>query len=163
MRLRRARRRGPRADRTRRASIILALTAVLLLGLSGFAIYNTVTSLFDVYVVVTGSMEPAIPRGSIIIVRSIDTNSGETPMIGDVIAYRSPDVANVVFAHRLIGFTHNGSFILKGDAVKSSEIVDPNYVIGVVTVGIPGGVYLAIALPYIAFILLILTIIEGKE
>lgn len=108
-------------------------------------------------------MEPAIPRGSIIIVRSIDTNSGEMPMIGDVIAYRSPNAANVVFAHRLIGITHNGSFILKGDAVKSSEIVDPNYVIGVMTVGIPGGVYLAIALPYIAFILLVLTMIEGKE
>ena len=135
----------------------------MIVALSGLMLYHYLGGTYDLYVVVTGSMEPAIPRGSIILVRSINISAGEHSMVGDILAYRSPGSVDVVFAHRLIAIEANGTLILKGDAVNSTEVVDPRFIAGVVVAGVPGGIYLAIALPYIAFILLVLSILEGKE
>ncbi len=141
--------------------VFTTLLSFMLITVNGFLIYEYISNTFDIYVIVTSSMEPSIPRGSIVIVRSLNLDS-ESPAIGDVLAYRISELNNIVFAHRLIEIMPNGDFVLKGDAVNSEDIINRDSVIGVVIYGIPGGIYLAIALPYIAFILLVLSLIEGK-
>ncbi len=144
-------------------AVSLSLLGIVMLSLSIYIIYESFIEMFKLYVIVTGSMEPSIPRGSIVLVESINTSLGESPAIGDIVAYRNPNIPNLVFAHRLIDIMENGSYILKGDAVNTSEVVNPRYIIGIVVAGIPGGIYLALSIPYIAFILLVLTVLEGES
>lgn len=89
---------------------------------------------YDVYNVVSGSMEPTIPVGSIIYVKEIDPAEIET---GDIIAFHSGDS---VIMHRV---TENkvveGSFVTKGDANNGEDMNDVPYedLIGIVVRHIP--------------------------
>lgn len=72
-------------------------------------------------IVLTGSMEPAISAGDVIITVPITT---KTPHVNDVIAYQAKrfNGDNVaVFSHRIIGGDIENGFIVKGDANKSPD------------------------------------------
>lgn len=71
--------------------------------------------------VVSGSMEPAIPVGSIVVVKETDANTLE---VGDVISYRIS--GNKMVTHRITAIdAGNGELTTKGDA---NEVEDANKV-----------------------------------
>ncbi len=88
----------------------------------------------EAYHVETGSMEPAIPTGSLIYV---DPVSPETLEPGDIVAFRSGDT---VITHRVVEnhYLYN-ELITKGDANEKEDIKPVRYdeVIGRVTVHFP--------------------------
>ena len=80
---------------------------------------------FDIYTVVTGSMEPAIPVGSLIYVRE------EAPaelMEGEVVAYRSDTDAGIIITHRVVkNQVVSGQLITKGDANEAEDVSPVSY------------------------------------
>lgn len=102
--------------------VILAFLPVPLAKLAGYDIYN----------IISGSMEPAIPIGSAILVRSVDPGSLAP---GDVIAFER---GGAVVAHRVV---ENGAEITtKGDANEAADPMPVQYssVIGRVEHSLPG-------------------------
>lgn len=104
-------------------------------------IFNNVISksdkLFDVigfrsYTVLTGSMEPGIMPGDLVLVKSVDTKDLEQ---SDIITF---DYEGYTVTHRIVGKEEKG-FVTKGDNnnVKDSEIVLEEDVIGEVITVIP--------------------------
>ena len=69
---------------------------------------------FGTYEVVSGSMEPEIPIGSLVLVREADPgNIAE----GEVIAFLKPGDESLVITHRVVqNDKENEQFITKGDA-----------------------------------------------
>jgi signal peptidase I len=91
------------------------------------------------YTVVSGSMEPYIPRGSLVVVEA------SPPGLGDVGAYRLEEGGKTyVIVHRVVGLG-DGFYVFKGDAVDGVEQVSMDMVIGSVVLAIPyvGYVYVA--------------------
>jgi signal peptidase len=89
--------------------------------------------------VLTGSMEPAIPVGSIIVIKETDPNS---LIVGDVICYQFSEHA--LITHRIISVSGAG-FITKGDANEEPDdrLVEKEDVIGKVEIILPYFGYLA--------------------
>ena len=89
---------------------------------------------YEIFNVVSGSMEPTIPVGSIIYVKEIDPVEIES---GDIIAFQSGDS---VIMHRV---TQNkvveGTFTTKGDANNGEDMNDVPYdnLIGIVVKHVP--------------------------
>src|SRR4051794_2537755 len=80
---------------------------------------------FETFVVLSGSMEPALGVGHLAVVGAV------TPQIlrvNDIITYRTPDRPNVVVTHRLIGVrtTEVGhlTFETRGDANDSADQIE---------------------------------------
>jgi signal peptidase I len=91
------------------------------------------------YTVVSGSMEPYVPRGSVVVV------APEQLGLGDVGAYRLEEGGKTyVIVHRVVGLGE-GFYVFKGDAVDGVEKVPVDRVIGSVVLAIPyiGYVYMA--------------------
>lgn len=89
---------------------------------------------YDIYNVVSGSMEPAIPIGSIIYVKTIDPVDIEK---SDVIAFQSGES---VIMHRVVkNDIINGTFTTKGDANNGEDISEVPYanLVGIVVRHIP--------------------------
>lgn len=77
---------------------------------------------YEVYNVVSGSMEPAIPVGSVLYVEQTEP---EKVAEGDVIAFRS---AGSVIAHRVVrNRVVEGEFITKGDANQEEDMNPVKY------------------------------------
>ena len=89
---------------------------------------------YQVYDVVSGSMEPAISVGSAVYVKQVDPSTIE---IGDVVAYS--DGANVVVHRATANRTSLGELVTKGDAnnVEDFEPIPYNAVLGRVEAHIP--------------------------
>ena len=109
----------------------LVLVAVILT-----AVPLTLPRLFGyrVYSVVTGSMEPALPAGSLVYVKKADPM---TVQAGEIIAF-SDDGA--VVTHRVVeNRSAEGSFITRGDANETNDLFPVSYrnLIGVVRMHIP--------------------------
>ena len=96
---------------------------------------------YQSYVIYGSSMEPAIKVGSLILAQPVDV---ERLLVGDIIAYRSPN--EVTVTHRIIAIRDEDGqrfFQTKGDASTS---VDP------AEVSLEGGVHrLAYKLPYLGY------------
>ncbi|MBE0512628.1 signal peptidase I [Candidatus Bathyarchaeota archaeon] len=103
--------------------------------------------------VFTGSMEPAIPVGSIVVIKPVDP---ETLRVGDVICFKLSQPTSIT--HRIINITNEG-FITKGDVNEDPDTwtVKKENVIGKVTSTIPyiGYIGYFVRTP-IGFILLII-------
>jgi len=109
--------------------------AIVLLMFSGLSFGGVVKA----RIVLTGSMEPAISPGDIIITTPI---SRKEPKIGDVVAYEAKrfNGENVaVFSHRIISGDLKNGFVVKGDANKSPDNQKPKApdILGVVIFVIP--------------------------
>ena len=87
---------------------------------------------FHPYIVLSGSMEPSIPTGSIIFTDTHDRSPDES----DVITYQ---IGEQYVTHRVIQILDDGSSITQGDAndIPDSIPVSPGQVIGIVKVCIP--------------------------
>lgn len=111
------------------------LIAIVLLLFSGLSFGGFVKA----RIVLTGSMEPAISAGDIIITTPI---TRKEPKVGDVIAYEAKRFNGekvAVFSHRIIGGDLKSGFVVKGDANKSPDNQKPKApdILGVVIFVIP--------------------------
>jgi signal peptidase len=109
--------------------------AIVLLLFSGLSFGGVVKA----RIVLTGSMEPAISTGDIIITTPI---TRKEPKVGDVVAYQAKrfNGENVaVFSHRIISGDIQSGFVVKGDANKSPDNQKPAApdILGVVIFVIP--------------------------
>ena len=87
---------------------------------------------YKVFDVLTGSMEPTIPEGSLIIIKETPQNEIEN---GDVITFRFEGQDSIV-THRIVEVINDGQeFITKGDAnnANDSRPIKYNEIEGVVT------------------------------
>jgi signal peptidase len=72
--------------------------------------------------VASGSMEPTIPVGSVVIEKSVDIT---TILPGDIITYRSPELFNSIVTHRVVEVTISDGervFRTKGDANNGYDL-----------------------------------------
>jgi signal peptidase len=103
--------------------------------------------------VYTGSMEPAIPVGSVVVIKPVDPN---TLQINDIICFRLSEPPSIT--HRIANITSEG-FLTKGDANEDPDqwTVKKESVIGKVIFTIPFVGYIGyfVRTP-IGFVLLIL-------
>lgn len=118
------------------------LSAVALLIIVLALLAGTAPSLmgYEGYVVLSGSMEPAIGVGDLSVVAP---TKPEEMMVGDVITYRTNTRPDLAITHRLVGISLDEqgqfSFQTKGDANTSVDqvTVTPGSVLGRVTYTIP--------------------------
>jgi len=90
-------------------------------------------------IVLTGSMEPSISAGDIIVTTPI---SRKAPRVGDVVAYQARRFNGekvAIFSHRIISGDLQSGFVVKGDANKSPDSQKPKAadILGVVIFVIP--------------------------
>ena len=93
---------------------------------------------YELYTVVSGSMEPAIPTGSLVYVENMDPTEVQE---GDVIAFYSVQGGSAVITHRVVtNSTVMGEFITKGDAnpVDDGILLTEGDIYGVYLGHIPG-------------------------
>lgn len=140
-------------------TVILAAVVLLLALLVGMRLFG-----FKVYTVLSGSMETAIPVGSVVYVKEVDTADIK---INDVLTYVAGE--NTVVTHRVVGFEPDGEnpnlirFRTKGDANNTEDgtLLHPENVIGRVSFHIPLIGYVAAFLqnPYGKVILILSVVI----
>jgi signal peptidase I len=95
---------------------IFLVVLLPILALAVFIVASTGTLPYKVYVVHTGSMTPAIPSRSAVVVQTHDYQVGEP-----ISFYKNGDV----ITHRLVAINLNGTIDTKGDA---NATVDPWHV-----------------------------------
>jgi len=118
----------------------LLVNVAVTLALVGVILFFVLPRLlhWDLQVVLSGSMEPALPVGSAILVRPVDP---QAVSVGDIITYRqqgSPDFVT----HRVVEVEREGpalNFRTKGDANEDPDalLVPPDAVEGRVWLNIP--------------------------
>jgi len=116
-------------------SIAGYIAAIILLAFSALSFSGNVKA----RIVLTGSMEPSISAGDVIITTPI---TRKVPKINDVVAYQAKRFNGekvAVFSHRIIGGDIENGFIMKGDANKSPDPQKPKGedILGVVFFVIP--------------------------
>lgn len=112
-------------------SIILCLTVVTQVYSNGYVQIGG----FSLFRVVTGSMEPTLPVGSLLLCQETDIQQIQ---VGDIICFRSrnPQIMGKIITHRVISITVSGEgetlLETKGDANLSadSEFVTQKNLIG---------------------------------
>lgn len=97
------------------AVVIVAVMSLVIPRLAGY----------DAYVVVSGSMEPNIPVGSLVFAKEVDPAklSG-----GDVIVFVDPSRSSTPITHRVVSNdTESGTLITKGDANEHEDVNPATY------------------------------------
>jgi signal peptidase I len=128
---------------TRKAGLLIYVPALcnvigtlMLLVVIAAAVPLTIPNFlgYEVYNVVSGSMEPTIPIGSIIYVKEIEPAEINS---GDIIAFRGGDS---IIMHRVVtNKVVEGTFVTKGDANEGEDMNDVPYdhLVGIVVRHIP--------------------------
>lgn len=116
-----------------------ALGTILLIFLVLSCIPLTIPRIFGykIYTVISGSMEPAIPTGSLVYIGNTDPEDIQEE---DVIAFYGGRDSNAIVTHRVVAnSTIMGEFITKGDANQTKDMNPVSYddYIGKVTLSIP--------------------------
>lgn len=130
------------------AKILRAVGTILLIGMifaCAVVVVPKVAGL-SVYAVISGSMEPTIPTGSLVFVEKVEP---EELLTNDIVAYNSQIAGGGVITHRVIEIKkEERSFITKGDANSSSDVTPVKYeqLVGRVKSYIPGLGKLALVL-----------------
>ena len=121
------------------AMICSALGTILLIAVILACIPLTVPRVmgYQIYSVVTGSMEPEIPVGSMVYVKSIAPKELKEK---DVVAFYGGRDTNAIITHRVVNNNLiSGQITTKGDANKTEDMNPVSYsdVIGIVEYTIP--------------------------
>lgn len=84
--------------------------------------------------VLSDSMKGTLDPGAFVVVRRDDSYE-----IGDAVSYYldEGDGQRITILHRIIAKTPDGKFILKGDAVESTEVVEPESIRGRMVFAVP--------------------------
>lgn len=122
-----------------KAKALSAVATVLLLAVMAVALPFNVPKLFgyQIYNVLTQSMEPAMPVGSAIYVKRCDPQALRQ---GEIITYRLSEATGLVQTHRVVeNDTQAKQLITKGDANALPDVDPVSYerVVGKVVVCIP--------------------------
>lgn len=122
-----------------KAKALSAVATVLLLAVMAVALPFSVPKLFgyQIYNVLTQSMEPAMPVGSAIYVKRCDPQALRQ---GDVITFRLSEATGLVETHRVVeNDTQAKQLITKGDANALPDVNPVSYerVVGKVVMCIP--------------------------
>ena len=122
-----------------KAKALSAVATVLLLAVMAVALPFSVPKLFgyQIYNVLTQSMEPAMPVGSAIYVKRCDPQALRQ---GDIITFRLSQATGLVETHRVVeNDTQAKQLITKGDANALPDVDPVSYerVVGKVVMCIP--------------------------
>lgn len=122
-----------------KAKALSAVATALLLAVMAVALPFSVPKLFgyQIYNVLTQSMEPAMPVGSAIYVKRCDPQALRQ---GEIITYRLSEATGLVETHRVVeNDTQAKQLITKGDANALPDVDPVSYerVVGKVVVCIP--------------------------
>lgn len=122
-----------------KAKALSAVATALLLAVMAVALPFSVPKLFgyQIYNVLTQSMEPAMPVGSAIYVKRCDPQALRQ---GEIITYRLSEATGLVQTHRVVeNDTQAKQLITKGDANALPDVDPVSYerVVGKVVVCIP--------------------------
>lgn len=115
-------------------NILSTLILIVLIGLTSVLFLPRFMG-YDIFAVVSGSMEPNIHVGSVVYAHEVPFEELE---VGDVISFNMGDASRVT--HRIVAIdTENQSFTTKGDAndVEDGSPVLYEHVIGKVALSIP--------------------------
>lgn len=133
------------------------------IGINKAITHNPVPNFLGItpLIVLSGSMQPAIMPGDVVVNREQATDKYE---IGDVVTYLE---GNISYTHRIIG-EEEGLFVLKGDNNNiADEKVADSQLIGKVILIIPkiglGILYLKTLPGFVIMIILLLLFIYGEE
>ena len=98
----------------------LVFTAVVLFMTAAVFIYLAPHLGWRVDAVLSGSMEPELKIGSLVVTRPVEP---ETIAVGDIITFRPVSVGENLITHRVIGIGHSSSlyFETKGDAADKPD------------------------------------------
>lgn len=110
--------RSPARTAMRRVSTVALLVLIVALGA---ATWGVVTGQWRAHSVLSGSMEPRLPVGSVAITERVRTSS---LMVGDVVTFREPDNAEHLITHRIASITKSDGrlrYETKGDANDSKD------------------------------------------
>ena len=108
----------------RAGRLLKILGVVLIAAVAGACLCLVLPKIagFDTYVVVSGSMEPAIPVGSLVYSKEADP---ATLSEGDVIVFKTKEHGDTPITHRVVSNdTAKGIIITKGDA-NAHEDAEP--------------------------------------
>ncbi|MFE5307523.1 signal peptidase I [Isoptericola sp. NPDC056573] len=107
----------PRRVLGRIASVLLGAVMVALLALAGAAVVVPKAMGATPLTVLTGSMEPALSPGDVVVVRPVDPADVQ---VGDVLTFQPVSGDPTLVTHRVVGITWGGDgaagFITRGDA-----------------------------------------------
>lgn len=147
-------------------TILLALVIVVCILLTVPRIAG-----YQIYTVISGSMEPEIPTGSLVYVKNTAPSGIEK---GDVIAFYGSLENGSIITHRVVSNNSvSGEFVTKGDANAKEDMEPVSYenFLGKVTLSVPmlGGILAAvvtvpgkIAAGSMILLVLVLHVIAGK-
>lgn len=113
--------------KTPAAGICTGLGTFLLLTVIAACIPFTLPRLlgYQVYAVISGSMEPAVSVGSLVYVRQTEPEAVEE---NDVIAFYAAESSGAIILHRVVeNRTVDGTFITKGDANAQPDLSPVSY------------------------------------
>ncbi|MCI6466731.1 MAG: signal peptidase I [Faecalicatena sp.] len=109
------------------ASVLSVLGTVLLIAVIVLCVPITIPQMFgyQVYTVISGSMEPAIPTDSLVYTKSLPP---ENVKVDDVIAFYSADDTGAIITHRVVkNQVVEGQFVTKGDANDQEDPMPTAY------------------------------------
>lgn len=106
--------------------LVLAVTFAVAIIAASFS----VPKVFEIvpYVILSGSMEPGIPTGSVVYIDTHDKDVHE----GDIIAFKSGAGKGAMVTHRVVKIGEDGTITTKGDnnEVEDLSPLSPEYVVG---------------------------------
>lgn len=136
------------------AAICSALGTLLLIIIVVACLPLTVPKVFgyEMYTVISGSMEPSIPTGSLVYIKDMEPQDVAD---GDVIAFYGGHDSNAIITHRVVkNRVVMGEFVTKGDANEKEDMNPIPYM------NFLGRVELSI--PVVGELAQMLTSMEGK-
>ncbi len=141
-------------------TLVTTLFIATMLGVAGLLVGSMlpIPGNIEIKIVKSGSMEPAIPTGSLVVVKP---SASFAYNVGDVITFGADTRSEVPTTHRIVAVEGTGSeriFVTKGDANEDidQESVALSEVIGKVLFSVPGAGYvLAFAREPLGFALLV--------
>lgn len=119
---------------------IRAIGTILLVLLAAACIPLTLPRLagYQIYSVISGSMEPAVPVGSLVYIKTMEPADMQE---GDVIAYYAARDSASIITHRVVeNRVLMGELVTKGDANQAADVnpVPYDHFIGKVQYSVPG-------------------------
>jgi signal peptidase I len=96
---------------------VVAAVLVALVGLVFWAIVPSVAG-FEGHVVVSGSMEPRLAPGDVVLTREV---SPQQLQPGQVLLFPDPERPDRLLLHRLVSFDAEGDLVTRGDANQSND------------------------------------------
>ena len=122
----------------RPAAVLHVVVAAVLVAVAGLVFLALAPRLvgFQGHVVVSGSMEPRLSPGDVVLTRPVLPQDLQP---GQVLLFPDPEGADRLVLHRLVSFDERGDLVTRGDANQSNDSthVPASTVIGEAQLGVP--------------------------